>query len=138
MDIELGQEAIDIGLVVSDGEKALAFYRDLLGMDHEADTPMPLGGGGTMHRVRCGTALLKIVAFNDPPTTPSPPGGIPGALGVRYITIHAQNLEEIMAGCEEAGVPIVVPVSEIRPGTTIGMVNDPDGNIVEFVRYPDS
>ena len=36
---------------------------------------------------------------------------------------------------EAAGVRIVIPTSEIRPGVTIGMVNDPDGNVVEFVRY---
>ena len=133
--MELGQQAIDLGIVVSDGEKALAFYRDLLGMDHEGDVPMPIGGGGTMHRLRCGDTLIKLVALDAAPKTPAPPGGIPGALGYRYFTIHAENIAHVMDTLAEAGVPVVIPTSEIRPGVTIGMVNDPDGNIVEFVNY---
>ena len=41
----------------------------------------------------------------------------------------------MVAACEEAGVKVIVPVSEIRPGVTIAMVTDPDGNVVEFVDY---
>jgi hypothetical protein len=39
-----------------------------------------------------------------------------------------------MAACAAADVPIAVPESEIRPGVRIGMVEDPDGNWVEFVQ----
>ncbi len=133
--MELGQDAIDLGIVVADSEASLRFYRDLLGMDHEADTPMPIGGGGTMHRLRCGTTLIKLVSFDENPDASAPGGGIPGALGYRYFTIHAKNIEHVMETLEAAGVPVVIPTSEIRPGVTIGMVNDPDGNVVEFVRY---
>ena len=28
---------------------------------------------------------------------------------------------------------VVIPIREVRPGVTIGMVEDPDGNWVEFV-----
>ena len=135
MQIELGQQAIDLGIVVTDSEKALAFYRDLLGMNHEADVPMPVGGGGTMHRLRIGETLVKLVKFDTNPEARPPAGTIPDGTGYRYFTIHANNLEEMMEACEAAGVPIVIPVTEARPGVTIGMVHDPDGNIVEFVRY---
>ncbi len=135
MTIEFGQNAIDLGIVVTDSEASLAFYRDLLGMDHEGDIPMPVGGGGTMHRLRCGETLIKLVKFDEVPSERPARGGIPGATGYRYFTIHAKNLAEVMERCEKAGVKIVVPASEIRPGVTIGMVNDPDGNVVEFVNY---
>ena len=137
MNIELGQNAIDLGIVITDSEASLAFYRDLLGMDHEGDIPMPLGGGGTMHRLRCGDALIKLVKFDEVPTERPPGGGIPGATGFRYFTIHAKNIAEVMDMCEQAGVRIVVPTREARPGVTIGMVQDPDGNVVEFVDYGD-
>lgn len=135
MQIEFGQRAIDLGIVITDSDKSLAFYRDLLGMDHEADVPMPVGGGGTMHRLRCGDTLVKLVKLDAVPDARPPGGGITDATGYRYFTIHANNLEEMMDGCAEAGVPVVIPTSEVRPGVTIGMVEDPDGNIVEFVRY---
>lgn len=34
--------------------------------------------------------------------------------------------------CRAAGVKIAIPVTELRPGVTIAMVEDPDGNWVEF------
>jgi len=135
MNIDLGQQAIDLGIVITDSEASLAFYRDLLGMDHEGDIPMPIGGGGTMHRLRCGDTLVKLVKLNDVPAARPAPGGIPGATGYRYFTIHANNIAEVMNACEAAGVPIVVPTTEIRASVTIGMVEDPDANIVEFVKY---
>ena len=49
--------------------------------------------------------------------------------------MRVNNLSEIMAYCEAAGVNIVEPITEVRPGVTLGMVEDPDGNWVEFVTY---
>jgi len=135
MDIELGQQAVDLGIVVTDSEKALAFYRDLLGMTHEADIPMPIGGGGTMHRLRIGETLVKLVKFDNVPEVRPAGGGIPGATGYRYFTIHANNIAEVMDACAAAGVPVIIPTTVIREGVTIGMVEDPDGNVVEFVHY---
>ena len=133
--MNLGQDAIDLGIVITDSEASLGFYRDLLGMDHEADTPMPGGMGGTMHRLRCGATLVKLVKLDDVPEARPAGGGITGATGYRYFTIHATNIAEVMDACADAGVKVVIPASEIRPGVTIGMVEDPDGNWVEFVNY---
>ncbi|MCH7958914.1 MAG: VOC family protein, partial [Candidatus Hydrogenedentes bacterium] len=35
--------------------------------------------------------------------------------------------------CREGGYKIVVPETEIAPGLKIAMVEDPDGNWVEFL-----
>jgi len=115
MEIELGQQAIDLGILVTDSAAALGFYRDLLGMEHEGDIPMPIGGGGTMHRLRMGQTLVKLVKLDTVPDARPPGGGIPGATGYRYFTIHANNIAEVMDACRE--------------------VEDPDGNVVEFVHY---
>lgn len=133
MPAQLAKSAVDLGIVITDSEKALAFYRDLLGMEHVGDMPMPIGGGGTMHRLQCGDSLIKLVNLtNTPPASPG--GGIPGALGFRYLTLIVSNLDEILGECAAARVNIVVPATEIRPGVSIGMVEDPDGNWVEFVQ----
>jgi predicted enzyme related to lactoylglutathione lyase len=44
------------------------------------------------------------------------------------------NLAEITDACAAAGVKVVVPAREIRPGTSISIVEDPDGNWVEFLQ----
>ena len=133
MGVQLAKSAIDLGTVISDSEKSLAFYRDLLGFEHVADMPMPLGGGGTMHRLMCGDTLVKLVKFDNVPG-PAVPGGIVGATGYRYFTMIVSNLAEIMQQCADAGVKITISMREARPGVTIGMVEDPDGNWVEFVQ----
>lgn len=133
--LDLGQSAIDLGIVVTNSDTALGFYRDLLGMDHEGDIPMPIGGGGTMHRLRCGQSMIKLVCFDTTPDARPASGGIPDGTGFRYFTIHLNDIAAMMDRLEASGVAVVVPTTEIRPGVTIGMVNDPDGNIVEFVNY---
>lgn len=132
MGVQLAKSAIDLGIVITDSEKSLAFYRDLLGFEHVADTPMPIAGGGTMHRLNCGDTLLKLVKLNTNPTGDGS-GGIPAATGMRYFTMIVSNLADIMAECEGAGMKVAVPITEVRAGVTIGMVEDPDGNWVEFV-----
>jgi predicted enzyme related to lactoylglutathione lyase len=43
------------------------------------------------------------------------------------------NLQEIVSACEAAGRKLVIPVTEIRSGVSIAIVDDPDGNLVEFL-----
>lgn len=133
MPIDLRKDSIDLGIVITDSAASLAFYRDLLGFDHVADTPMPAGIDGTMHRLMCGTTLIKLVKLDAVPTASAPPGGITGGTGYRYFTIQVSNLPEITQQCKDAGVRVVVDNVEIRPQVSISMVEDPDGNWVEFV-----
>lgn len=132
MSVQLAKQGVDLGIVITDSERSLEFYCGILGLEHVADMAMPIGGGGTMHRVQCGDSLLKLVNLTDNPPA-SPGGGIPGALGFRYLTLVISNLDEMATKCEAAGVPIAVPVSQIREGVRIMMLEDPDGNWVEFV-----
>ncbi|MEM7001448.1 MAG: VOC family protein [Pseudomonadota bacterium] len=131
--IQLTSNAIDLGIVTSNPDAMVAFYRDVLGFREEPSTPFPMGG--TMYRLWCGESLIKIVAPDPAPQNASPPGPIAQATGYRYWTMRVDNPEEIVAKLEQAGVNIVVPLREARPGVTICMVEDPDGNWVEFVRY---
>ena len=133
MGVKLTKQSIDLGIIVKDGPAALAFYRDLLGFKHEGDMPMP-GCGGTMHRLLCCDSLIKVVVPAKAPPAVSPPGGIGGATGYRYWTISVSNIAELVAACEKAGRNVVVPVREIRAGISIAIVEDPDGNWVEFLQ----
>ena len=51
MGVQLTKDSIDLGIVVSDGEKALAFYRDTLGFEHVGDMPMGLLNPGKLRSV---------------------------------------------------------------------------------------
>jgi catechol 2,3-dioxygenase-like lactoylglutathione lyase family enzyme len=129
--VKLTKDSIDLGIVVSDGEKALAFYRDTLGFEQVGD--MPMGGGSTMHRLMCGTSLIKVISGSNPPAKAAP-GGIGGGFGYRYWTISVSNINEVVEACEKGGYKVAVGVREFRPGVTIAIVEDPDGNWVEFLQ----
>jgi catechol 2,3-dioxygenase-like lactoylglutathione lyase family enzyme len=132
MTLSMTQDAIDLGIVITDSDRSLAFYRDLLGFRHERDIPMPIGSG-TMHRLRCGSSLIKLVRLDEVPGARPPGGGIDGGTGYRYFTIHCDNLAEMVEAARENGVTVPVPPVEIRPGVTITMLEDPDGNWVELI-----
>jgi catechol 2,3-dioxygenase-like lactoylglutathione lyase family enzyme len=132
MAIALTKRAIDLGIVTTDGAAALKFYRDTLGFSQEDDTPFP--GGGTMHRLWCGDSLIKVVVPAKAPEQRAAGGGIAGASGYRYWTITVSNLRELVAACRDGGYRVRVDATEIRPGITIAIVEDPDGNWVEFLQ----
>ena len=132
MGAELTKPGVDLGIVIEESERSLAFYVGLLGLDHEGDMAMPIGGGGTMHRVRCGDSLLKLVRFDSTPPAATG-GGIPGGLGFRYVTLSVSNLDDLVGECEAADVRVITAPTEIRAGVRIAIVADPDGNWVEFL-----
>jgi glyoxylase I family protein len=131
MTVQLTKDSIDLGIHVKDPEKSLAFYRDTLGFEQVGEMDMP--GGMHMWRLMCGSSMIKLVNSSRGAKAENPLGGIVGANGYRYWTVSVSNLDEIVAKCEAGGYNVAIPVTEIRPGTQIAMVEDPDGNWVEFL-----
>jgi glyoxylase I family protein len=130
MAIKLTKDSIDLGIVTTNPEAMTAFYRDVLGFEDGGQMALP---GGSMTRLNCGTSVIKLVTNEKAPNAKAPPGGIGGATGYRYWTISVADLPAIVEACEQAGHRIVVPMREIRPGVTIAIAEDPDGNWVEFL-----
>jgi len=131
MGVELTKDSVDLGIIVRDGPAALAFYRDFLGLEHIADTPV--GGDGTMHRLMAGTSLIKVIEFPEPPEPKPAPGGLRGGSGYRYWTMSVANLDELAAEAKQRGYAVPTEPVEIRPGVRIAMIEDPDGNWVELL-----
>ncbi len=126
--MERGKDSIDLGIIVSDIKRSLDFYQGLLGLEFVEKVPIPFG---TLHRLRFGSSDVKLV---DPKTVP-PKGaaGLDSQLGFRYLTFAIRNLTGLCNDLKAAGIEIVIPETEIRPGIWIAMVKDPDGNVVEFL-----
>jgi len=131
MAIALQKPALDLGIISNDLQPMLDFYQQVLGLPVEAVIDMP--GGGVMHRLKVGESILKIIETEPRPTSSAPPGGIRGATGLRYLTLHVADLDAAIGAVEAAGQPVVVPRKTIRPGVTIAIVADPDGNWVELL-----
>jgi len=128
--VQVNKDSIDLGIVVTDERAALGFYRDALGLEWEGEKPVP---GGRMYRLKCGTTVIKLLKLNRTPEAKPAPGGPAGGLGLRYFTISVPDIRGLMAQLEAKGIRPTVPITEARPGVTIAMVTDPDGNTVEFL-----
>ena len=124
-----GKDSLDLGILVSDIQASLRFYRDILGLEFVGETPVWFG---TMHRLRFGRSDFKLIQPNRVP--PKGPMGLETQLGFRYVTFVIENLTEFCAELKGKGVEFLLPEKEVRPGVRIAMVKDPDGNIVEFVQ----
>lgn len=129
--MQVSKDSIDLGIVVTDEKAALAFYRDGLGLEMEGELPLP---GGRMYRLKCGTTIIKLLKLNKTPEAKPAPGGPMGGLGLRYFTISVPDIRGLVAQIEAKGIKPTMPVTEFRPGVTIAMVADPDGNTVEFLQ----
>jgi catechol 2,3-dioxygenase-like lactoylglutathione lyase family enzyme len=128
MPLKPAKDSVDVGIFVSDIKKSLAFYQGILGLEKTEELQT---GFGTLHRLRYGTSDVKLM---DPKQAP-PAGaiGLEKQLGIRYLTFVIRDLSGLCATLKEKGVEFTIPETQIRPGTRIAMVKDPDGNILEFV-----
>ena len=125
--------AVDVGIVVSDMQQALSFYQDVLGLPVVAEVNTSLIGKGRMVQLAHGTSLIKLVEFEEAPDGVVSEG-IGKEFGYRYITLMVPDITPILDTIQMAELPIVLPATELGNGAVIAMVEDPDGNIVEFVQ----
>lgn len=131
MTAKLSKQAFDVGVVTGDVERALAFYRDTLGLPKDSEAPFP--GVGTLHRLRVGESFFKLFAPERPPTARVPGGGLSGALGFRYVTFWLENLDETVEACRRFGAKIATEPRPLRPGVRVAFVEDPEGNLLELL-----
>jgi lactoylglutathione lyase len=126
--MEIGKDSLDLGIVVGDIKASLSFYVDMLGLKFIEQVPVWFG---TMHRLRFGSSDFKLI---DPKVKP-PRGaiGLDAQIGFRYVTFVIKNLSQVCEDLRSRGIPFEIPEKQLRPGTRLAMVRDPDGNIVEFV-----
>lgn len=122
------KDSLDIGVLVSDINKSLQFYRDWLGLEFIEERPVWYG---VIHRLRFGHSDFKLVS----PKEKIEKGaiGLDRQLGYRYVTFEVENLSEICEVLKAKGVKFFVEEKEPIPGVSFAMVEDPDGNIVEFL-----
>ncbi len=142
------RNTIDIGMVVSDLERSVKFYRDDLGLvpaspptfDVSADIARDAGltDGKSLHVAvlllgREDTATrLKLMSF--PGAKKSDGSYISTGLGVRYLTLFVNDMKAMLERLKARSIPVLGKGPAVFPnGIAITLVRDPDGNFVEFV-----
>ena len=136
-----------IGICVSDMERSLRFYRDLLGFrfEHElrvagepSDTLLRLAGVD-LHAVylqRDGVRI-ELLHFAAPPG-PAPRSRPMNERGLTHVSFRVADLEATLAGLRMAGARVldetVIRLPEFQAAACF--VVDPDGQLIELVQSP--
>jgi glyoxylase I family protein len=123
--------------MVADMDRSLGFYRDRLGLSIVGESRTSLIGAGRRVQLQYGPSRIKLVEMDYPPSAQGPLG-IPAALGYRYITLLVADIHAVMQRMERNDVPITIPTTRLGNDAQIAMIQDPDGNIVEFVQEANS
>lgn len=121
-----------IVMPVADLDAALAFYRDLLGLEVvvrlDPDDSGPDGsiaaGLNIAGMLLPGGTMLELVEGMQEPRAGS--------------TVVALNVADVKAAqheVEAAGVTPSMPPTEVTPGITMMFLTDPDGRTVELVEF---
>lgn len=151
---EFSRATIDLGVVVGDIDKAVAFYTTAIGFKENPGFGVP-GPFSADAGLTDGAPLdIKVLTLGDDasatkiklmqvkgtkkPAAKSDNQYIHSQLGFSYLTIYVTDMNASVARLEKAGVkpiaktPIAIP-ADIADGMYLTIIRDPDGNLVELV-----
>lgn len=146
--IEFSRGAIDFGIVCSDVEKSLAFYRDVIGMKEIQgfDVPAelatdaglvdnhPLSVKVLVTQESSSATRLKLMQVNGASGKKVDHSYIHSSLGMSYSTIWVTDIDASLALAASHGVkPLAKGPVALPNGMFLAVVRDPDGNLVELV-----
>ncbi len=116
----MGQPVVHFEVVGPDGEKVRNYYKEMFGWEADANNPMNYG----------------LVPKEG--NTTSAGDGIGGGLGQGpegyggHVTFYVEvpDVEASLAQAESLGGSRVMGPETIMEGVTLGLFNDPDGNLI--------
>jgi len=144
---KLARTTIDVGIVVSDVEKAAEFYKNALGFTEvpgfDVSAEMGAGSGLTDDQpfhVRVfvlgeepTATKIKLMEFSDAPGKKVDNQFINSSYGFSYLTIWVSDTTAAVERAKKAGaVPVKEPY-DLGGNNYLTLVKDPDGNFIEFV-----
>jgi hypothetical protein len=125
----VGIERVDIGMV-SAGDALVAFYASALGLDRLEPLEFPFC---TLHRLRCGSVLLKVMVPKERPAASAPAEHPWDVAGLRYLTMWVDDLDGTIGTWTAAGGTVRTPPMALRPGVRLAVLADPEDNVLEVM-----
>ena len=139
----------EMGICVDDLENMIAFYGDVLGfkliskIDVPADKSNEAGftsGGYTIVRMQTNYGeRIKLVRPVTLPHSRTSGKEVLSKKGNVFLTFIVEDLKLTVSRIKDTGAPIRThgSIMEVRDGVFLSIIDDPEGNHLEFVEYSD-
>jgi catechol 2,3-dioxygenase-like lactoylglutathione lyase family enzyme len=136
-----------VGIGVSDLQRSLRFYRDLLGFTWEHELDVEGEPTDTLLRLR-GTKLhaeyltrdgvrIELLHFASPPAPPRPERPM-NQYGLTHLSFRVTDMDAVLEALRAAGERVleetVIRFPEWQSAAC--MILDPDGQVIELVQAP--
>jgi catechol 2,3-dioxygenase-like lactoylglutathione lyase family enzyme len=131
---------------VSDLDRSIEFYRDVLGMtlewriDHRKSEGLEKVVG--LRNVDVSYAMLsgwggriELFQYHSPIGKPYPPDKPVSDKGITHFAFEVENIDALFEKLTACGVHFNSQPTDIRPGVRATYFHDPDGITIEFVQY---
>ena len=114
---------------VSDMEKSLQFYRDILGMETLEQKTSPRGSRLVFLRLPGTNCELELCSFPKS-------GKIEVPEDLVHLAFEVENLDNYILTLEHARIPITEGPIETSNGTRFIFTEDPDKYEIELIQHP--
>ena len=151
-DTNFASQTIDLGMVVSDIDKSVKFYKEVIGFTEVDGFKVPGQFGldtGLSNKLDLDVHVLvlgkgesatklKLMQFKTAPGARVDNTFIHSSYGYRYLTIPVKNLNLAVENAAKAGgkpiakCPVALPEG-FPAGLALANYRDPDGNLIELV-----
>ena len=111
----MAAKVIHVEVTGKDGPALQKFYSQVFGWQLDTSNP---GGYGMARGVAEGDFTAGIGATQD------------GSAGTATFYVHADDPQETLRQVEALGGRVIMPLTEVSPGTTIALFTDPEGHVV--------
>jgi catechol 2,3-dioxygenase-like lactoylglutathione lyase family enzyme len=141
------QRLSHVGICVSDLDRALRFYRDLLGFTQEHDLEVAGEPTGTLLRLRDvrlnavyltrDAVRIELLHFSSPPAPPRH-ARVMNEPGLTHLSFRVADLQAVVRGLRDAGERVLDETVLDFPAfqSAACFVVDPDGQLIELVQAP--
>ncbi len=128
------QDFQHVAVTVSDIDRSMAFYRDLLGFPVLGRLYFGGESGMVIDFLDIGNnALLEIFSFTNVAAKPSDFLYDDRQLGLRHMGFRVASVDAVAARVRQAGVEFTLDPLDAVGGVRIAFFKDPDGTLVEIV-----
>ena len=146
---EFAGKVIHIGMIVSNLEESLAFYKDIIGFVQTDETSFDVdadfgGRSGLTDRLEFHVEVLKLGSGDDATQLKLMTFGahsrkqenefIHDRTGVQYLTINVADLSPIIARIKAKSIKMLGETpTPLNGDTQFVLVKDPDGTFIELI-----